>query len=85
MLAGHGKVECTDGAVHYRYSRNENCLDLSDFPGAPFPGSVVYFLSGVMASDDSDAGDLFLFRAKAGTEGIMDRADKVVKVTGIRA
>lgn len=41
-------------------------LDLPDLSSAPVPGYPVYFLSGILAFNDPDAGDLFLVCEKKG-------------------
>ena len=46
---------------------NPGGLDLPDLPSASVPGYPVYFLSGILAFNDPDAGDLFWVCEKKST------------------
>ena len=48
-------------------------LDLPDLPSASVPGYPVYFLSGILAFNDPDAGDLSGFVRKKQYEGLQSK------------
>ena len=47
-----------DGIIGNRNGRHENFVDLWIFPAQSYPVFPVYFLSGIVAHYDRDAGDL---------------------------
>ena len=66
--ARNGAFRCPDDPVGDRNGRNQNCVDLRDFPISQISFHSVYFLSGILDTDDRDAGDLFLFCEEKGTQ-----------------
>ena len=50
-----------------RYGRNQNCMDLRNFPTSQIFVCAVYFLSCILDPDYYYAGDLLLFRTKKST------------------
>ena len=59
--AWHGAFCGADDPVCYWNGRNANLMDLRYFPDTQIPVNFIYFLSGVMDSDNHHAGDLLLF------------------------
>ena len=62
--ARHGIFRSADDPVRDRNGRNSNRMDLRHFPDTQITFSFIYFLSGVLDSDDHHAGDLLLFRTE---------------------
>lgn len=60
-LRGMGHSAGADDPVCYWNGRNANLMDLRYFPDTQIPVNFIYFLSGVMDSDNHHAGDLLLF------------------------
>lgn len=67
-LRGMGHSGGPDDPVGDRNGMNQNCVDLRDFPISQISFHSVYFLSGILDTDDRDAGDLFLFCEEKGTQ-----------------
>ena len=64
---GHGSFRRAHDTLRAGNRGNPSGLDFPDFPAAPVSGYPVYFLSGLLAADDCDAGDLFLVCEKKST------------------
>lgn len=65
-LRGHGSFRRAHDTLRAGNCGNPGGLDLPDLPSASVPGYPVYFLSGILAFNDPDAGDLFLVCEKKG-------------------
>ena len=63
---GHGSFRRAHDTLRAGNCGNPGGLDLPDLPSASVPGYPVYFLSGILAFNDPDAGDLFLVCEKKG-------------------
>ena len=59
--AWNGAFRCAYDLICNRHGRNQNCMDLRNFPESQISVCVVYFLSCILDPDHCHAGDLFLF------------------------
>ena len=68
--AWNGTFRCADDLIGDRNCRNQNCVDFWNISTPQISGCFIYFLSGILDTDDYHAGDLFLFRKEKSASGI---------------
>ena len=82
--AWYGVFLCSHDIVCNRHGRDAYFMDLCIFPASQIPVFSVYLVSGILAGNDRDAGDLLLLCAEKMLIGCEEsRFGKNTSVTGV--